>query len=1018
MSKPPPPPKPTDLHRDDAVAKHTGGIKKLNYAVLEKFESETKDKFDINVNEKTVHVLPGSKPLVPNDKIVTKGRRISEPFSSCDATKSIGIGKPSHNKFRQTLHAFQMQDDGLSSDATGPNIGCDSNKSKVYSNKTQVHSNKSEDDSNKTKLQNKPARPPPPSRQISKPLLSEEQTNNVEQNNVTKPEQKAKPVNRPAVAPRTSLINMGIGNVEKSQQPDRGPSSVPKPTLPPPPKPKRTFEHDIYMQNKALQSQTPSNINVQNRISAFSGKTVEGVKPSPKAPPPYKPPPPPWRASHPPSPTYKQAPSPVRPVTMMSDRSSLGSVSDYEYVTDWTDNIPNSPTKGTRPSRPRSFSSEDITIATRPKTVATAFPTSYEEPVYAEPSVAMNFNRSSNPTEHVYAEPFEAFRQRDERVGLVKRDPPVFSKEMDEIYKKRAHTLKPSGSAKYRSELHRRSSSLENGQKRYDRTSGEADVDIEDENENKKKELPWIQRKINEAFMALKKAKRGDKKDKLAIAETVSESLSQESADSDTENERAEADHRRRLRHAKSVKETAVYCTLDKIRAGMRYQQLFDCVVIVQLRRNPDTNKNEPFIAYQYPDEVTGPSADRLAAIPQFCFPDAANWAPIVADRCETFSFVLTSLDGSRTYGFCRRVMPPGRGPRLPEVYCILSPVGCFSLYDKVLDEVDRRRIRTSANVLFFLEAITKTTMPRPGKSIEICTPGGGGDGQDTIVLERPLDLRLEHVNFGGLLHCVSVKRLIEIFASMLLERRIIFTAKKLSTLSGCIHALAALLYPFTWQHAYIPVLPIHLVEMCCLPTPYMIGLLSVCIPELEDLELDEVLIVDLDNDSLVRSMGDEHTILPKKVQLALEKALTGIYTDYVHVHDGIPHNVEDYDVTLRDQMVSESFVRLFVEMVGHYGNYLKFYPNGSVHFQQESFQKGHSSKSVRKFLEIFMESQMFSVFIQEKEMEKMKPIQGTFDKRVEQYAEVSAVMQPRGFTKLGNRVKALGCRIVDAVKK
>lgn len=38
------------------------------------------------------------------------------------------------------------------------------------------------------------------------------------------------------------------------------------------------------------------------------------------------------------------------------------------------------------------------------------------------------------------------------------------------------------------------------------------------------------------------------------------------------------------------------------------------------------------------------------------------------------------------------------------------------------------------------------------------------------------------------------------IFVSLLLERRIIFCATKLSVLSSCIQAAVALVYPFTWQ--------------------------------------------------------------------------------------------------------------------------------------------------------------------------------------------------------------------------
>ncbi|XP_006821975.1 uncharacterized protein LOC102803073, partial [Saccoglossus kowalevskii] len=173
--------------------------------------------------------------------------------------------------------------------------------------------------------------------------------------------------------------------------------------------------------------------------------------------------------------------------------------------------------------------------------------------------------------------------------------------------------------------------------------------------------------------------------------------------------------------------------------------------------------------------KISVPSANRLAAIPQFCFPDAANWAAVSAYTSETFSFVLTSIDGSRTFGYCRRLLPEGSGLRLPIVYCIVSPVGCFNLYSKLLDEVEERRMHQSDDSVHkFLQAVSARIMPKPGNSIEVKI------NTDTILLQRPMDSRLEHVDFGCLLSYLSAKRLIEIFASMILERRIIFTARKL----------------------------------------------------------------------------------------------------------------------------------------------------------------------------------------------------------------------------------------------
>jgi hypothetical protein len=46
------------------------------------------------------------------------------------------------------------------------------------------------------------------------------------------------------------------------------------------------------------------------------------------------------------------------------------------------------------------------------------------------------------------------------------------------------------------------------------------------------------------------------------------------------------------------------------------------------------------------------------------------------------------------------------------------------------------------------------------------------------------------------------------------------------SRLSSCVEALQSILYPFSWQHTLIPVLPTSMLEICLSPTPYIIGIL------------------------------------------------------------------------------------------------------------------------------------------------------------------------------------------------
>lgn len=69
--------------------------------------------------------------------------------------------------------------------------------------------------------------------------------------------------------------------------------------------------------------------------------------------------------------------------------------------------------------------------------------------------------------------------------------------------------------------------------------------------------------------------------------------------------------------------------------------------------------------------------------------------------------------------------------------------------------------------------------------------------------------------------------------------------------------------------------------------------------------------------------------------------------------------------------LVSEGFVQFFVELVGHYPFHMVESSNGSRELQRDNFRKAHPSRGVRQFLQLFMDTQMFAGFIQDKELRK-----------------------------------------------
>uniref|UniRef100_A0A3P9KQ74 DENN domain containing 2B n=1 Tax=Oryzias latipes TaxID=8090 RepID=A0A3P9KQ74_ORYLA len=521
--------------------------------------------------------------------------------------------------------------------------------------------------------------------------------------------------------------------------------------------------------------------------------------------------------------------------------------------------------------------------------------------------------------------------------------------------------------------------------------------------------IPKLVQRINSIYCT----KRGKKRlKKLSLSNVETASLRDDNSESESDSDDRFKAHTQRLLKLQSILRRAPsYRTLELELIEWQERELFEYFVVVSLKKKPSKNSYIPEVTYQFPKlerptKQMREAEQRLKAIPQFCFPDAKDWSPVSEYTSETFSFMLTGEDGSRRFGYCRRLLPTGKGPRLPEVYCVISRLGCFDLFSTILDEVERRRGISAALVYPFMRSLMESPFPAPGKIIKVKTflPGAGNE---VIELRRPTDSRLEHVDFDCLFSCLGVRQVIRVFASLLLERRVIFVADKLSTLSSCMHAVVALLYPFSWQHTFIPVLPGSMLDIVCCPTPFLVGLLSSSLPKLKELPVEEALMVDLGTDRFIRQMDDEASLLPRKLQAALEQALEQ-RNDIIN-QDSDSESDDEYNSL--NSLVSEAFIRFFLETIGHYSLFITQNERGERVFQREPFRKSVASKSIRRFLGVFMESQMFAGFIQDRELRKTRA-KGLFEQRVEQYLEELPDTEQSGVNKflkgLGNKMKFL----------
>ncbi|GIY41618.1 hypothetical protein CDAR_419741 [Caerostris darwini] len=392
----------------------------------------------------------------------------------------------------------------------------------------------------------------------------------------------------------------------------------------------------------------------------------------------------------------------------------------------------------------------------------------------------------------------------------------------------------------------------------------------------------------------------------------------------------------------------------------------------------------QPEISHSFPLKV--PEEYRFSLLPHICFPDAEYFKTVSTYQSETFHFTLFDKE-EKMYGYCLRIMGwpksnSGKHPlcvKLPVAICILSKFSAPAFYNKLLSEIEKHLALPREKCFKYIRAIQKFGVPNAGANVSIPDYSENSD-EDRIIISRPLDFHSVGCELTRALQLLDVEILVKAVASLLLERKVLLFSSSPSNLYHCCKAISSLLYPFQWPHMFIPVLPSCLTVHCCSEFPFIFGLSTNNYNSVLELLAEcELLIINIDKGAIVKSYNDEDTILPKKIQRAVITALN------------LAKNMTDPTEMLRDVMISEAFVHMFVEMVGHYENHFVV-QNDKLVFQKEGFLKNAFFYSVQSFLQWFSETQIFDTFINESiwQADYRKIYQTNqrtfFEKRVDEY--------------------------------
>jgi hypothetical protein len=301
---------------------------------------------------------------------------------------------------------------------------------------------------------------------------------------------------------------------------------------------------------------------------------------------------------------------------------------------------------------------------------------------------------------------------------------------------------------------------------------------------------------------------------------------------------------------------------------------------------------------------------------PEGCRPSATKEPP------SFFTFVLTCANGDRLYGAVLRLydehrdveslrlpfensgytgkLPPWLSRAhtkptsstssqssqsdvifLPKCLVVLSHYPFFDLWRKFLLQIYRIVLVRAPLPIerFIANFVSEVPLPPPGR-IQIKF---GFTVKDIWSIQRPPDNQLPLTNFSyrPLFASLSVSNVMVVIACLLQETRVALVSRHYALLGPVAEALLSLLFPFSWQGMYLPVMPYSLQDILDAPIPYLVGLHSRYLTETPPSRRPHgVVFVDLDRDVVHLGFEDDTSIprrtpaLPERPALKLNAKL------------------------------------------------------------------------------------------------------------------------------------------------
>ncbi|KAK8968559.1 hypothetical protein KSP40_PGU000267 [Platanthera guangdongensis] len=379
--------------------------------------------------------------------------------------------------------------------------------------------------------------------------------------------------------------------------------------------------------------------------------------------------------------------------------------------------------------------------------------------------------------------------------------------------------------------------------------------------------------------------------------------------------------------------------------------------------------------------------------LPTCVLPAGVEFHPSGFDPKDVFTYpikypiVLTEGDGSKIYVSCiafRDLVCEdiALSYRIQTNYfadkciCLVSRSPIFQVLQDALEELFILCFSLNSTSMPLWEVIahmvSNVPLPKPGKERILFAIENR-----LLSVEAPPKEGLPHadISFQPLVQCLDVDNLIRLFTAVLLERRILLRSNKYALLTLVSEAICLLVYPFRWQHVYIPLLFFTGAVYIEAPTPYMMGLHSTV--DTSGLTLEGVVVVDLDCNSITCSEDlppipePESTFLRSEILKLLQPNVVGIDYIKINLRGMSDHYAKASNRTwgeVHDFQLRLIFLKFFALLLSGYRNFIENSANNI--FNSQAFMKKRSrstNQTVESMVMIaqFLDSQGFLDYLE-----------------------------------------------------